>query len=73
MYRNRRIEYDNDTLLQFKEEMIAKQEAEQRAKAGTDDFGGFGGFGGAPTVGQGDDETKDETDSVPKEQVKFLI
>jgi len=59
-------------LLQFKEEMIAKKEAEQRAKAGTDDFGGFGGFGGAPTTAPGDDEAKDETDSVPKEQVKLL-
>ena len=59
--------------------MIAKQEAEQRAKAGTDDFGGFGGFGGAPSAaaaaaGQGEgDDIMDETDSVAKEQVKFII
>lgn len=50
--------------------MIAKKEAEQRAKAGADDFGGFGGFGGAPT---GDDENKEETDSVTKEQVSHVI
>ena len=55
--------------------MIAKQEAEQRAKAGADDFGGFGGFGGGASAaaGQGDDDdTKDETDSVAKEQVNYL-
>ena len=53
--------------------MVAKQEAEQRAKAGSDEFGGFGGFGGgAPTTEQEEeDETKDETDSVAKEQVIF--
>ena len=75
LYNNRRIEYDNEILLQFKEEMIAKQEAEQRAKAGADDFGGFGGFGGGASAaaGQGDDDdTKDETDSVAKEQVNYL-
>lgn len=52
--------------------MIAKREAEQRAKAGADDFGGFGGFGGAPAAGHGgSDDNKDEMDSVAKEQVKF--
>ena len=49
--------------------MVAKQEAEQRAKAGSDEFGGFGGFGGgAPTTEQ---EEEDETDLVAKEQVIY--
>ena len=65
-YNNRKTEYTNETLLQFKEEMIAKQEAEQKAKAGSDEFGGFGGFGGGQATEE--DETKDETDSVTKEQ-----
>ena len=64
-YNNRRTEYTNETLLQFKEEMIAKQEAEQKAQAGSDEFGGFGGFGGGATE---EDEIKNETDSVSKEQ-----
>lgn len=70
----RRTKYNTEILLQFKEDMIAKQEAEQRAKAGADEFGGFGGFGGAPpTTPGGDDKTKDEVDSVAKEQVRLLL
>ena len=68
-YHNRRTEYTSETLLQFKEDMITKQEAEQKAKAGSDEFGGFGGFGGAAATEE--DETKDETNSVTKEQVRF--
>ena len=52
--------------------MIAKQEAEQRAKAGSDEFGGFGGFGGGAATDEGE-ETKDETDSVAKEQVVTML
>lgn len=70
-YNNRRTEYTNETLLQFKEEMIAKQEAEQKAKAGGDEFGGFGGFGGAQATEE--DDIKDETDSVTKEQQVYYI
>jgi len=61
----RRAHYDNDKLLQFKLELAAKQEAEQRAKAGTDEFGGFGGFGGAPPPAAAEEESESET----KEQV----
>ena len=49
-------------------ELAAKQEAEQRAKAGTDEFGGFGGFGGAPPPAAAEEETESET----KEQVGII-
>jgi len=47
-------------------ELAAKQEAEKRAQAGTDDFGGFGGFGGAPPPTT---TAEEETDSQTKEEV----
>ena len=54
----RQYQYTKETLLKFKEEKKAKDEAERLAATGAGDgfFGGFGGGGG----GNGDQEDKKE-------------
>lgn len=42
----RRREYTKESLLQFKEEKAAREEAERQAAAGLGEGGFFGGFGG---------------------------
>lgn len=53
------MEYTKESLLAFKKELQARQEAERLAQTGEEGFGGFGGFGGGG--GGGDEEQpKDE-------------
>ena len=47
----RKLQYTKESLLKFKEQLKAKEEAERQAAAAGGDGGFFGGFGG----GDGDD------------------
>ena len=51
-----------EKLLQFKKDIVAREEAERQAKAMGDGFGGFGGFGGG-----GEEASKEKV--VEKEDV----
>ena len=77
----RRYQYTKESLLKFKEEKAAKDEAERLAATGAGDgfFGGFGGGGGGEGEGgdekeggegeNGDGEEKDKQDGAqPQEQ-----
>ena len=50
-------EHSKESLLKFKEEMLAREEAERLAAAGGGDGGFFGGFGGG-----GEEEDSKETE-----------
>ena len=54
----RRFQYTTETLLKFKEEKKARDEAERLAATGAGD-GFFGGFGGGGEGGSGDQESKE--------------
>lgn len=59
----RQFEYTRESLLRFKEEKAAREEAERQAAAGAGEggfFGGFGGGGGDGDGGGGDGEAKKE-------------
>ena len=58
----RRFEYTTETLLKFKEEKKARDEAERLAATGAGDgfFGGFGGGGGGEGEGEGGNGDKKE-------------
>ena len=55
----RRFQYTTETLLKFKEEKKARDEAERLAATGAGD-GFFGGFGGGGEGGSGDQESKEK-------------
>ena len=57
----RRFEYTTETLLKFKEEKKARDEAERLAATGAGDgfFGGFGGGGGGEGEGEGGNGDKE--------------
>ena len=58
---NRELEYTKESLLAFKKELQARQEAERLAQTGDEGFGGFGGFGGG---GGNEEQPKDKDDKV---------
>ena len=63
----RELEYTKESLLVFKKELQARQEAERLAQTGDEEFGGFGGFGGGG--GEGDEEQQKDKD----EKVSLFI
>ena len=57
-------EYTKESLLKFKEEKAALDEAERLAAAGLGEGGFFGGFGGGGDEGEeGGDQKKDKEDA----------
>ncbi len=53
-------EYTKESLLKFKDEKVAMDEAERLAAAGLGEGGFFGGFGGGGDEGEGDGEKETE-------------
>ena len=66
----RQYQYTKETLLKFKEEKKAKDEAERLAATGAGDgfFGGFGGGGGEGEGGGGNGDQEDKKEEGGEEQ-----
>ena len=67
----RELEYTKESLLVFKKELQARQEAERLAQTGDEGFGGFGGFGGGGGGGGGEGDEEQQKDK--DEKVSLFI
>ena len=66
----KRREYTKESLLKFKDEKAAMDEAEKLAAAGLGEGGFFGGFGGGGDEGEGGEEKEKGEEGTEKSTIK---